>query len=212
VRVKDLIKELARRFDEEGRCEKSEISTKIKEILADKIKEHKITVKWIEQCLPQEYKRPYRFKSELSSLLEKENSKVKDSNVTATIDNKDGSLLLIKGDKGHSNFSDDNEENTATDIANPRGSEIQENETSIDSSDHYQMLQEENRQLKEAFAKQTRMMIASQIQPTEMEFMIPSEKYYRIKEVMNESKHVIYITFDNKGIMIKVVADIFKTH
>jgi hypothetical protein len=36
-------------------------------MLADKINEGKITGKWIEECLPQEYKRKYA-KSELSSL------------------------------------------------------------------------------------------------------------------------------------------------
>ena len=36
-------------------------------MLADKIKEGKITKKWIERCLPQEYRRRY-VKSEQSSL------------------------------------------------------------------------------------------------------------------------------------------------
>jgi seryl-tRNA synthetase len=40
---------------------------KIKEILSDKIKERKITERWIEKCLPAEYKGKYD-KSELSSL------------------------------------------------------------------------------------------------------------------------------------------------
>ena len=41
--------------------------TKIKEMLADKIEEGKITKKWIERCLPREYRRRY-VKSEQSSL------------------------------------------------------------------------------------------------------------------------------------------------
>lgn len=55
------------------------------------------------------------------------------------------------------------------------------------------------------------MMIASQVQPTEMEFMIPRENYNIIKEAMTESKYFTYITFDSMGIMVKVVADIFNT-
>src|SRR5919199_6010007 len=55
--VKNLILELAKLFDETKICEQSQICRKIKEILQDKIKENKITEKWIEECLPQEYKR-----------------------------------------------------------------------------------------------------------------------------------------------------------
>jgi hypothetical protein len=52
--AKRLILELARRFDETKRFEQSQICRKIKEILQDKIKDGKITEKWIEECLPQE--------------------------------------------------------------------------------------------------------------------------------------------------------------
>ena len=65
--AKSLILKLARLLDETKQCKQSQICTKIKEMLADKIKEGKITKKWIERCLPQEYRRSYA-KSELCSL------------------------------------------------------------------------------------------------------------------------------------------------
>ena len=65
--AKSLILELARHLDETKQCEQTQICRKIKEMLKDKINEGKITGKWIEECLPQEYKRKYA-KSELSSL------------------------------------------------------------------------------------------------------------------------------------------------
>jgi len=65
--AKSLILELARLLDETKECKQSQICRKIKEMLKDKIHEGKITGKWIEECLPQEYKRKYA-KSELSSL------------------------------------------------------------------------------------------------------------------------------------------------
>jgi hypothetical protein len=68
IKTKDLIHELARRLDENKLCERDQVSRKIKEILKDKIREGKITAKWIEDCLPPEYKRKYRTKSEVSSL------------------------------------------------------------------------------------------------------------------------------------------------
>ena len=74
TKAKELIHELARLLDESKQCERDQVSRKIKEILKDKIREGKITAKWIEDCLPQEYKRKYTTKSEDTS-LSKENMK-----------------------------------------------------------------------------------------------------------------------------------------
>lgn len=68
--TKELIIELARKLDEEKISERSKISRLIKYILKDKIREGKITVKWIEDCLPEDYKRKYS-KSEENSHLKK---------------------------------------------------------------------------------------------------------------------------------------------
>jgi hypothetical protein len=74
IKAKDLIHELARRLDESKQCERDQVSRKIKEILKQEIKEGKITAKWIEDCLPSEYKRKYTTKSEDTS-LSKESTK-----------------------------------------------------------------------------------------------------------------------------------------
>lgn len=74
IKTKDLIHELARCLDESKQCERDQVSRKIKEILKDEIREAKITAKWIEECLPPEYKRKYPAKSEVTS-LSKENMK-----------------------------------------------------------------------------------------------------------------------------------------
>jgi hypothetical protein len=66
-RAGDIILRLARRLDETKQCEQGQICKRIKEIMKDKIQEGKISEKWIEKCLPKEYKRNY-VKSELSSL------------------------------------------------------------------------------------------------------------------------------------------------
>jgi hypothetical protein len=68
--AKSLILKLARKMDEVGLCERNEICSTIKDLLKDKIKEGKITPKWIEKCLPEDYKRKYA-KSEESSHLRK---------------------------------------------------------------------------------------------------------------------------------------------
>jgi hypothetical protein len=65
--TRELVLELARRLNETKECEVDQTCRKIKLTLKDKIREGKITEKWIEECLPQEYKRKYN-KSELTSL------------------------------------------------------------------------------------------------------------------------------------------------
>jgi hypothetical protein len=57
--ARELILEIARQLDERQLCARNEISRTIKKILKDKIKEGKVTEKWIEECLAPEYKRQY---------------------------------------------------------------------------------------------------------------------------------------------------------
>ncbi|HZA08416.1 MAG TPA: hypothetical protein VE619_11990 [Nitrososphaeraceae archaeon] len=65
---------------------RNQICRKIKQILKDKITERKITAKWIEKCLPSEYKRKYndnknkKIKSELSSLSDSKHQDNDDKN------------------------------------------------------------------------------------------------------------------------------------
>ena len=70
--LEERIIELAKRLSESKLYEISTISSIIKEILMDKIKDGKITERYIEKCLPPEYKRKYeKKKSEVSSLSTK---------------------------------------------------------------------------------------------------------------------------------------------
>ena len=65
--AKRLILELARKLDEGQLCGRDQISRAIKDILKDKVRQGYITARWIEECLPVEYKRIY-IKSEGNSL------------------------------------------------------------------------------------------------------------------------------------------------
>jgi hypothetical protein len=213
VQAKALIRELARRLNEEDKCEKSEISGRIKEILAREIEEHKITGKWIEECLPRAYKRRYRFKSELASLSKKtKDIKVQDSDVIDTIDNGNGGALLINHDTGYSDSSDINGEKIATDVPSSKGFERQESQTSNVSTDPYQILKEENSELSEARRRQTTIVMGDHIPSNEMDFKIPKEKYDEVKTAMASSMNFCHAIFDKSGILIRTVPDIFKTN
>jgi hypothetical protein len=65
--VKEQVLELAIALDVFKKCDRSDISKQIKHLLEDYIKKGKITARWIEESLPDEYKRKYT-KSEASSL------------------------------------------------------------------------------------------------------------------------------------------------
>lgn len=69
--VRDHILEIATQVDERQLCKQDEISRLIKRLLKDKIAEGKITERWIEDCLPKEYKRKYEKRStSLSEMVE----------------------------------------------------------------------------------------------------------------------------------------------
>jgi hypothetical protein len=80
--AKELIIELAKRLYEEKICEKCKISSLVKYLLRDKITEGKITARWVEGCLPDDYKRNYT-KCEENSHLEKPGNYKKFLSITA---------------------------------------------------------------------------------------------------------------------------------
>jgi hypothetical protein len=68
IEIRDLLLYLARWMDETKHCKQDEICRKIKLKLREQIIKGKITERWIEDCLPKEYKRKYQqSKSELTS-------------------------------------------------------------------------------------------------------------------------------------------------
>ena len=78
TKLKEIIQELARRLDENKICEQETICQTIKEILKDKIAEGKISERYIESCLPTEYKRKKHnrqniIETEQISVLQKNN-------------------------------------------------------------------------------------------------------------------------------------------
>ena len=59
TKLREIIQELAKRFDENKICRQEIICQAIKEILKEKISEGKISESYIENCLPTEYKRKH---------------------------------------------------------------------------------------------------------------------------------------------------------
>jgi hypothetical protein len=167
---KELVIELARRIDEEKICERNKISRLIKYILKDKIRESKITSKWIEDCLPEDYKRGYS-KSEETSL----SRKVK----------KFQGMLVDNRGKVHA------------ELVSPNGSKkwnqsIIEKEQVNDVEEGCPRCSE----LEEALRKASKMSTAEQLAESEIKVTISKDKYDEIKSAMQENSDLIYIIVD----------------
>ncbi len=212
--AKRLILELARRFDETKRFEQSQICRKIKEILQDKIKDGKITEKWIEECLPQEYKRKYA-KSELTSL----SKQAKRNTETEQLKNRGQILVDTQGrksvltnidsrnDDGHkSNFhtGDSIEQGLNKEVSN------QNVRSEDDQDDKHQALRSEIYELRQALKRQTPILTADKVSAAEIELIIPKRKYEEVTSAMESSKDSVYLTFDRNGILERADSDIFR--
>lgn len=184
IRSKELILEIARKLSqEEWRFEKSTICTRIKEILEDKVREGKITERWIEECLPPEYKRCYT-KSELSSQLKKDKELVKKVSAKNEPENEhevDLQEILVTTDGTHLSPVQGLE----------KGDEIWD----------YERLNLENKEQKETLLQRDRESISSadRIFEEEIEFRIHRERFDELHRVMAECDRFCYVIFDVKN-------------
>jgi NhaP-type Na+/H+ and K+/H+ antiporter len=211
--AKRLILELARRLDETKRCEQSQICRKIKEILQDKIKDGKITEKWIEGCLPQEYKRKYA-KSELTSL----SKQAKRNTALQKLKNRDQILVdahqgqkSILTDMDSHNNDDGHKSNFHTHDSIEQGLNKEISNQNVryeddDQHDKHQALRSEIYELRQAPKRQT----ADKISAAKIELIIPKRKYEEVTSAMKSSKDSVYLTFDRSGILQRADSDIFR--
>jgi hypothetical protein len=213
--AKSLILELARRFDETKRCEQSQICRKIKEILQDKIKDGKITEKWIEGCLPQEYKRKYA-KSEVTSLSKqaKRNTDTEqpENSDKILVDAKGGESVLTNVDSrnndGHkSNFhtSDSIDQGLNKEVSNEN---VRSENDDDDDDDKYQALRSEIYELRQAVKRQTSILTADKIFAAEIQLVIPKSKYEEVTVAMESSRDSISVIFDKSGVLQRADPDL----
>jgi hypothetical protein len=178
--AENLILKLAKHLDENKLCERNQISRKIKNILGDKIKEGKVTGKWIEECLPSEYKRKYTTKSELSSLSEEDKPQ-------EIIVDTGGKIIDEAGQSSPESFKSN---------LNAR-----ENPRQANAAGYTQ-------ELEEALRKATSFRSASNFPVTEeLEFQIPIEKHALVIAAMRNSERICYLKFDLNGHLLTAQAD-----
>ena len=185
VKAKELILEIARRLNQEWKYERSTICTRIKEILEDKIREGKITERWIEECLPSEFKRSYT-KSELSSQLTEERkaraTKTKKLEDEQELESPKELKILVTTD--------------GTNTPSLQGFDINDQNYNQD----YDTLINENKELKEVLHLRDResLSTADKLIGEEAEFMIPRELFSDLHRAMVESDTLCRVIFDVK--------------
>jgi hypothetical protein len=187
IRSQELIKEIAKRLDEENLCEKSKISQLIKKILKDKLQEGKITKKWIEECLPKEYKRKYIIKSELNSL----SSKIPKQK-TITITNDSCEVL-------------DNNINSA--FQSDKDYSSQNENKLLPSFEKKDEIDNEIKELKEIINNYEKFIIADQMFTENTVFVIPKEKFQLLKDEIEKTKDKCYLKFDKNKVVKEIYSD-----
>jgi hypothetical protein len=187
--AKDLILELAKALDEERLCEKSQICRKIKEVLEDKIKEGKISEKWIEECLPQDYKRKYT-KSEVSSLSKDYKTKAEH------LEKAESSETRSDGRESDNNCFPPSKENILIPVSSSHNSEGSENNNVISCT--------RCQELEEALLKASPTTHAVCATKAEISFVIPEEKYHEVLGVILCGYDCCYLTFDRfSGVLLR---------
>ena len=208
-KAKDLITEIARRLDEGRFCERGHISRRIKEMLQDKIKEGKITSKWIEDCLPHEYKRKYTSKSEVSSLSENDLSEndngAKAEKILVDTSGQSSSVkaLLSQDSSRSSNSPEDNE---------PKFTSNKPNQnivmTALDNQSHETDCPR-CKELEDALLRASSVVSADKLQnENNITYRIPKDKHDLLIEVINNSQQFCFAIFDKNGTLVHAEPDI----
>jgi hypothetical protein len=181
ARAGDIILRLARRLDETKQCEQGQICKRIKEILKDELKKGKISEKWIEECLPKEYKRKY-IKSELSSLS-------KNSPKTILVSSQGKTITEPQAEPANGNIK----------IKNPS------------TCHNCELLQTENLQLREALESKTQLITAEKfLENEERKYIILKRHESEIINALQKCTNSCNLVFNSDGIFVSIEPDNFE--
>jgi hypothetical protein len=184
--ARGLILELARKLNETKQCELTQICRRIKEILKNKIREGKITERWIEECLPQEYKRNYN-KSEQTSLSRKAKK------LQEIIINNKGNVYAESISPTKSSirnvYSTAAKGDTQLDLPEDRPDNLGDYH-----KDEVQCTRCQN--LEEALIKASPISTAEYLSENKIKFIIPRDRYKEIKSAMRRSNNSFLLIVD----------------
>jgi hypothetical protein len=192
TRLDDKIKKLAIILYEKRICEKDKISQVLKNILIDKIEKGKISQRWIEKCLPNEYKRNYNIK-----VVDKtEQNSLSNDNQT---NNKRDRIIFPDSKESHKeNIIEQQVLKDEPKLSIKNVNKIQEIGCNLCKN-----AIAENIELKEALQKTSKFLSAQRLKN---EIKIPKEKFNDIISEINKKNPFLYIKFDMDGNILSVQA------
>ena len=170
-------------------------------MLNDKINEGKITGKWIEECLPQEYKRKY-LKSELSSLSRNDKKLGK-----ILLDNEGKSLA----DSSSSSYESSNIDNIAHIVHRQTQGRDRNQTLQKDTPNNLGISENDDgcgcirvQEWEGAFLKALMMIEAEDLSGAEIKFTIPKDRYGEVKTAMCNGSNCCYLVFDrNTSLLLR---------
>ena len=196
-KLREIIQELAKRLDENKICKQEIICQAIKEILKEKISEGKISERYIESCLPTEYKRKHNRKK----IIETEQISVSQSNQGASLIQKDESNNnsdYIKLENRHIEQKPQFNNELTKDL-------LKINDAGFEGCSLCKDVVAENKELMEIAKKNIMFLSAERLNNG---IKISKNKTKEIEDVSKRCKDFIYLIFDIGGNIIRIKADI----
>ena len=196
TKLREIIQELARRLDENKICKQETICQTIKEILKEKIAEGKISERYIEGCLPTEYKRKHSRKkiieTEICSVSQKSNQGA--SLIQKDEPNNNSNYMKLENRPIEAQFNN----NITKTLPKLHDAEFEGCSLCKD-------VVAENKELREIAEKNIMFLSAERLNNG---FKISKNKAKEIENVSKRCKDFIYLIFDIGGNIIRIKADI----
>ena len=191
TKLRDIIQELAKKLDENKICKQDIICQSIKEILKEKIDEGKISERYIESCLPTEYKRKHIRK------------KIIETEICSVSQNKSPSVIQKDESNNNSNLENRNIEPQYNN--NLTKSLSKHHNEEFEGCSLCKEVIAENKELREIAQNNIKFLSAELLNNG---IKISKNKTKEIEEVSNRCKDFIYLIFNMEGNIITIKADI----
>jgi hypothetical protein len=192
IKLREIIQELAKRLDENKICKQEIVCQANKEILKEKIADGKISERYIEGCLPTEYKRKHIRKK----IIETEQ-------ISVSLSNQSTSLIQKDESNNNSNLENRNIEPQYNNNITKTLPKLHDEE--FEGCSLCKEVVAENKELKEIAQKNITFLSAEMLNNG---IKISKNKAKEIEAVSNRCKDFIYLIFNMEGNIIRIKADI----
>ena len=193
TKLREIIQELAKRLDENEICKQETICQAIKEILKEKIADGKISERYIESCLPTEYKRKH---------LRKKISETEICSVSQK------GISIIQKDEPNNNSNYINIENGPIEARfnnKPTKNPPKLHDVEVEGCSICKNVMAENKELREIVHNNIKFHSAKTLNNG---IKISKNNAQEIDNVTKRCRDFIYLIFDIEGNIIEIKADI----